>query len=316
MAKIARDPESERNNAPKERIALTLRSPNGTRLGTRYGHNQYFPIGLRGWDVGDAGAVMKVPNIIQWPMLVGVLATNVYRAKTQSLTIDEAFSYKDYVMAPYEEARKHLDPNNHVLNTLLEKQTVSWFGSSELSIRTPSLLGGAMYMVSALLLVGIMVGETWAAVALFAAMILNPIVLDYMSAARGYSLGLGFEFLGVLLMAREMRSPGSKTRGALMCVAIGVAFGLSAASNLTFLIPNAVLAAGFFLLPLLFGRKQDPEQTGLQAGLLVVAAGITLTEMPFDVFQGVGPASFCPGGRRRSPRARTYCSSGPSRIRW
>jgi hypothetical protein len=235
---------------------------------------------------------MAGPRILKWVLLLGVLGVNVYRAKTLSLTIDEAFTYKDYVVPSYKEALKHLDPNNHVLNTLLEKVTVGWFGPSELPQRLPSLAGGAIYMVSVLLLCELLFGVTWSSFIAFAALILNPIILDYMSAARGYSLGLGFEFLGVLLMAWQVRTPGLKTAASLVCVAIGVAFGLSAAANLTFLLPNAILAALFLGLPWLLGRKVDPEQAGLQAGLLAAAAGATLAELAFDTFESASSSTF------------------------
>jgi len=235
---------------------------------------------------------MAGPRLLKWALLLSVLVVNIYRARTLSLTVDEAFTYKDYVVPSYREAVKHPDANNHVLNTLLEKVSVRWFGASELSQRLPSLLGGAIYMVSTLLLCEMLFGTTKSSFLAFAALILNPIVLDYMSAARGYSLGLGFEFLGVLFMARRMRASGSNVTTSLLSFAIGVAFGLSATANLTFLIPNAVLVALFIALPWVLGRKIDPDQAALEAGLIAVSAGGTLLRLASATFEAASASTF------------------------
>src|SRR4029077_21223478 len=93
---------------------------------------------------------IRRPMLVMWTILAAVLLLNVYRAVTQSLTIDEAFTYNDYVAAPWEQARLHVYPNNHVLNALLAKVSVGWWGPAECAIRAPSLTGGAIYMLAAL----------------------------------------------------------------------------------------------------------------------------------------------------------------------
>jgi hypothetical protein len=79
-------------------------------------------------------------------VLVAVLTMNVYRAYTQCITIDEAFSYRMFVRAPFRDMLKRYDANNHVVNTLLEKATTRLFGASEFTLRIPSLLGGALFL--------------------------------------------------------------------------------------------------------------------------------------------------------------------------
>ncbi len=230
-----------------------------------------------------------------WTILAAVLLLNIYRAATQSLTIDEAFTYNDYVAVPWEQARLHVDPNNHVLHTLLAKVSVGWWGPAEWAIRVPSLTGGALYMVAALGLVTLVFGSTWTAVVVFCALILNPIVLDYMSAARGYSLALGMQFAALYLMVRAIRKPAGKIMAAAHHVAIGIALGLSAAANLAFSIPDALLVAIFLVLPWLLRRKVDSEQVGLQAGLILAAAGITFGELMFGTFEGANTSTFSIG---------------------
>ena len=234
-----------------------------------------------------------------WIIFAAVLLLNVFRAVTQSLTIDEAFTYNDYVAVDWEQARHHVDPNNHVLNTLLAKVSVGWWGPSEWAIRAPSLVGGAIYVLAAIGLVTCLFGSTWTAVVVFCALILNPIVLDYLSAARGYSLALGLQFCALLLMVRLFRKPGGKVMGAGLHIAIGVALGLSAAANLTFSIPNLILVAVFLLLPWILAwmmtRTVDSEQVGLHAALILAAAGITFGELMFGTFEGASTSTFSVG---------------------
>ena len=230
-----------------------------------------------------------------WTVLAAVLVLNVYRAVTQSLTIDEAFTYKDFVAAPWEEARHHVDPNNHVLNTLLEKVTVDWWGPSEWAIRLPSLLGGFIYMAAALGLVNLLWGGAGTSIVIFCALILNPIVLDYMSAARGYSLALGLQFCAIFLMAHVCLKPGTKIVEACLHAAIGVAMGLSATANLAFLIPNAIVTVLFLAAPWISGRKVDSEQAGLNVAMLLATAGVTFGELMFGTFEGANVSTFVIG---------------------
>lgn len=226
---------------------------------------------------------------------MAVLATNIYRAVTQSLTIDEAFTYNDYVAVPWEQARHHVDPNNHVLNTLLAKATVRWWGPSEWAIRAPSLAGGAIYLLSSLGLVALLFGSTWTAALVFSALVLNPIILDYLSAARGYSLALGLLFFATYLMARVILKPSRKLVNVLLHAGMGIALGLSIAANLTFAIPDSILVAFYLGLPWIMGRTADSDQAGLNAGLIFAAAGITFGELMFGTFEGANASTFSIG---------------------
>src|SRR5215211_593620 len=78
-------------------------------------------------------------------LLAGLFVANVYRAATQSLTIDEAFTYQLYLAKNLRAILTDYDANNHVLFTLLAKISVSLFGTSEFAIRLPTLLGGLVY---------------------------------------------------------------------------------------------------------------------------------------------------------------------------
>jgi hypothetical protein len=180
-------------------------------------------------------------------LFCGTFVLNVYRASTQSLTVDEAFTYNNFVSPPAYEAFAHYDANNHVLNTLLCRLSVWLFGVSELTLRLPSLFGGAVYLLAVLWLSEWMFGAGLRAIVSFAALSANPIVLDYLSAARGYSLGLGFEFVAAGLVVIRL-SGGRLVAPRLLNAAFGIALALSAAGNLVFAIPNLVLLLLFLFL--------------------------------------------------------------------
>lgn len=69
------------------------------------------------------------------------------QAATQSLTLDEAFTYLQIASGPWENWHGPFDANNHVRYTLLERLSVVIFGTSALSIRLPSLFGGLLFSV-------------------------------------------------------------------------------------------------------------------------------------------------------------------------
>lgn len=174
-------------------------------------------------------------------VLVALLGMNIYRAFTQCITIDEAFSYFSFISAPLGDMLKRYDANNHVLNTLLAKATTRFFGASEFSLRIPSLLGGALFLYASQRLILLTISRGWFAFLTYCAVSLNPIVLDYLSAARGYSLALGFQYCALWLLILDQKK---RWRDLL----IGCCLGLSVASNLTFAIPNALIVCVWFVL--------------------------------------------------------------------
>jgi hypothetical protein len=164
-----------------------------------------------------------------------LFAMNVYRAATQSITADEAFACGRFVVPPMRDILAQYHAGNHVLYTLLAKMSVAVFRVSEFSLRLPSLLCGGLYLWAAYRLAR----RTFGAGALFLAAVallaLNPLVLDHLSAARGYGMALAF-----WMWALELMLEGNLTRSAL-CL------GLSAAANLAFVFPAAALAMTFLL---------------------------------------------------------------------
>ena len=159
----------------------------------------------------------------------------VYRAKTQSIAHDEALEYEWFLDGGvYHVLQFHTA--NHVLFTLIAKPIVWALGPSEFALRLPSLLGTAIYLLATYFLCKKLFGEGILLFLSVALLCLNPQVLDFMPAARGYILGLAAIMVAMLAMAALVE------RGELnpqdqawkwRCFAASVALAMSIAANLT-----------------------------------------------------------------------------------
>ena len=67
--------------------------------------------------------------------LWALFAANVYRAATQSITTDEGLTYNLFVHPQLKDTLHIYDANNHVLNTLLTKVSLTVLRLSEISLR-------------------------------------------------------------------------------------------------------------------------------------------------------------------------------------
>ncbi len=176
-------------------------------------------------------------------LLVVVGAVNLYRAATQSITADEAFTYNHF--AGGDEPLRVYDANNHVLFTWLARGSLALFGLSELSLRLPTVLAGWAYLAGVYRLARYLFKPHWLFLPAAAALTLNPFVLDFLSAARGYGLGLALLLWAIYLLTRclnELEPTLWRVHAAAICLA------LAAAANLSLVVPGAALAGAFCFL--------------------------------------------------------------------
>ena len=123
----------------------------------------------------------------------------IARAAVQAITIDEADTFHAFVIH-WEPWHWDAASNNHVLNSALMRLFTSIFPLTELTVRAPALLGAAIYIVAAYVLcrlIGRNLALRWA---LFVCLVYNPFIFDYLVAARGYGMALGF-FMSALAVA-------------------------------------------------------------------------------------------------------------------
>lgn len=163
-------------------------------------------------------------------------AFHLYRAAALAITVDEAFTFHRFVGVRWLELLRSYDANHHVLHSVLCKLSVGALGASEWSLRLPAVAGGWAYLYFALRLARRYAGTGPAMFASFLWMAGLPQIAEYLSLARGYSLGLAF-FAAALWFASEDEPKWSR---------VSALVGLSIASNLVFLIPCAAL--GFLAL--------------------------------------------------------------------
>lgn len=171
----------------------------------------------------------------------GVLAMlwTIARASVQSVTIDEADTYLAFV-APAEPRQWIANANNHVLNTLLMRLMTQIFGASAFTLRIPALIGTALYLVAAYWLVQLISPRRMLQWALFACLTLSPLVMDYLVAARGYSLAMAFLLWMLVIALRE----GELWR---KCVLISICAALSVSANFSFAIADGLTALGLMI---------------------------------------------------------------------
>ncbi len=176
-------------------------------------------------------------------ILLVLFAMNVYRAATQSITTDEAYAHNLFLTGFWQQVFDSYDACHHVLHTILCKLSIQLFGLSEFTLRIPSLLGGLLLLVTIYRLARHVFGEGLQLLLAVALASLNPLVLDYMSAARGYGMGLAL-FLWALYQVLLYTGGDARTSRIYRA---GIGLGLAVAANLTLLVPGTALALIFLL---------------------------------------------------------------------
>ena len=148
----------------------------------------------------------------------------ILRACVESVTIDEGDTYFWFVTKSAKELF-HPFPNNHLLNTLLMWASIHVFGTSVLSIRLPALLGAAIYILVCYFLCRGITDRFNLQLSVFVCLVYNPIVLDFMSAARGYSLANAFLLAAIAVPVWEHRTHAPlRTCCAMASLALGLSF--------------------------------------------------------------------------------------------
>ncbi len=163
----------------------------------------------------------------------------LYRAITQGIVHDEALTYQLYIAAPFSGIFQLFDANHHFLNTLLMKFSVSLFGASEWSMRLPALAGAALYFAAVYRICAREIRTCAVSLAAASLLVLNPFLLDFMVAARGYGMAMGLWMWALAVLTGYLRKPDPDAKRDLL--AAGAALGLSVMANLVFAIPAAAL---------------------------------------------------------------------------
>jgi len=181
----------------------------------------------------------------------------VARACYQSITIDEATSYMLYASSEHQFTQWYPASGNHVLNSLLMRLTTSVLPLTAFTVRIPALSGGVVYILSAFCLCLLLTSRRLLQLAVLVCLIYNPLVLDYLVAARGYGLAIGFLMAATAIIANITiaRSPDDSAFWT-KCIWISILLGLSLTANFSFAIADVVVLSMFFLFATRHSRRR------------------------------------------------------------
>jgi hypothetical protein len=195
-----------------------------------------------------------------WVLVAAVFTANGYRALSQSITHDEAITYNSFVDAPLRHLVTHFDANNHLLNSLLCRVTTAVCGTSELTLRFPSLCGGLLYLCVVVALCRYALGNGPIFLLAVAALVLNPFVLDYLSVARGYGLALGLFLCGLYQLVRYLGDVTAEAAVQVNTKRLPLAatlLALAVFASLTFAVIVVATAAVFVILVLVPAKVRE-----------------------------------------------------------
>jgi hypothetical protein len=184
----------------------------------------------------------------------------IVRASLQSVTIDEAFTYLYFASQPIATIWMP-SSNNHVLNSLLMWATTHAFGASSITLRTPALLGALLYILTCKFLCQNITDRLSLQLPVFICLTLNPFILDFMVAARGYSLANAF-FLVALAIPVWYRVKCRPSRQAC-CSLASLALGLSFAANFSFFIVDGAAFLALVIWAATVARRQRQSVVGI-----------------------------------------------------
>ncbi len=216
----------------------------------------------------QAGAVA-----LQAALVAAVFLLNLYRAVHQSITYDEAWTYLHYASRPWGKVLGTFEANHHVLHTYLVKAACGLLGPSQFVLRIPSLLAGLVFAVNAMRLANLFMPPSHTLAQLgFLALVLNPLTLDFLSVARGYSLALAILSCAVVESIRLVSDAEPRPRRFAL---LGVYLALSVCANLTFLYSSSALFLAVVILCRL--ERRMSLKLALRAALpAILIAGLIL----------------------------------------
>ena len=193
------------------------------------------------------------------------MAWAIARAAVQSITVDEAITYNIFVFN-----RRFLwyAANNHILNSTLMYGFTRLLGLSQLTARLPALIGAAFYITAVYRLCRLLGASLFVQLTLFVCLVFNPFIFDYLVAARGYGLALGFLMWAIVYSAE---AHVQQTSLLAACAVSSLCAGLSVDANFSFAFVN--LAAMTAILVCAW-RRRPKEWTRLLAACVLPGAAV------------------------------------------
>ena len=154
----------------------------------------------------------KIHQIIFWITGILLLTYSTLRAVKVPMTIDEATTFLVYVQCPLKDVFLNIpvNTNNHFLSTLLIRLSTWIFGDFDFSVRLPSLIGHALYIIFSFKLIQAISTRTIVIIGGIVLLHLNPYFMDFFGLARGYSLSWGFMMASMYYLYRYIQEEKNK----------------------------------------------------------------------------------------------------------
>jgi hypothetical protein len=227
-----------------------------------------------------AKPAMTSSRVIAWVLVGIVLTVDVYRAATQSITHDEALTYLLFMRGSLFHVFAYTGNQNHVLPAFLSKLVISILPTNPFTLRIPVLAGATLYCVAVVKISNRLFDNGWVCLASIALLTLNPYVLDFLSAARGYGLMLAFVLLATYLLLPGMNLDRTRTIA-------GVLLGLAVAATTVSIFPVIGILVACAVYPMLSTKST----TGLKdamiwGGLVVLVAAAPLANQMYHATRG------------------------------
>jgi hypothetical protein len=229
------------------------------------------------------------PALGAWALGVLFFAYTTARAIRIPLTHDEAFTANAWIeRGPVAILTFHGPEraNNHLLNSLLAGACQAVFGRVPVALRLPNLIAHAVFLVATWRLFSRVAGGA-AALAGFALLNGNPLLLELFGLARGYGLALGFVAAALLFAARSLEAGEIRAGDEAVCYALLV-FGVFA----QFVVLDVFAAVALtFALFRLVRIARDPAGNRLRRfareSLPAAAASLFLLATAFPILAGM-----------------------------
>ncbi|MGZ6971828.1 MAG: hypothetical protein ACXVID_09205, partial [Thermoanaerobaculia bacterium] len=204
------------------------------------------------------------------------LSYTVIRAVRVPLTCDEAFTGNFWVDPGPLAALTFDGPvrsNNHLLNSLLAGACQAVFGRTPFALRIPNLIAHAVFLVVSWRLLSRVAGKG-VALAGFALLNGNPLLLELFGLARGYGLALGFVAPALLYAVRALEGPEISSREEAACYALLVCGVLAQLIVLDVFAAVAVTFAAFRLVRLARSREEGWLRRAARESIPVIVASL------------------------------------------
>ena len=171
----------------------------------------------------------------------------IIRARVQAMTVDESSTAVNFIL-PANPTYFAAHANNHVLHSMLARMFVTLFGASQFTVRGGALVGAALFIFASYAISRLITEDFLLQTALFLCLVFNPLMFDFLVAARGYGLASGFLLCGMTWVAYAKRQRSGLTLSVGMaCAGASVFLALSFMSNFSFGLVDAAVIVLLFL---------------------------------------------------------------------